>query len=216
VRSTAFFISWQDDESFDRSDRRFQLWWTFADVAYKSIAFVVLTPLVEILFRVLITASTMGTSGMKKTTVVLLLVLALACPRAQAAPGEDKQPEVEKQIWALEEAYLAYHRDASHPRILSMWHDQFLGWPDLEPQPADKKAAARRLERLYPKPASWTFTIEPAGIQVAGNVAVNYYTVHFLKKTEAGEEQKESRRVTHTWVKDGSGWRILGGMSKQQ
>jgi ketosteroid isomerase-like protein len=153
---------------------------------------------------------------MKKTTLVLSLAIALACPCAQANPEEGEQPEVEKQIWALEEAYLAYHRDANHQRILPMWHDQFLGWPDLEPQPADKRAAARRLERRYPEPASWTFTIERAGIRVAGNVAVNYYTVHFLKKDDAGEEQKESRRITHTWVRDGSGWKILGGMSKQQ
>ena len=153
---------------------------------------------------------------MEKTTVVLSLVLALAGPHTQATPGEGKQREVEKQIWALEEAYLAYHRDANHERILPMWHDQFLGWPDLEPEPADKKAVARRLERKYPEPASWTFTIERAGIRVTGNVAINFYTVHFLKKDNAGEERKESRRITHTWIRDGSGWRILGGMSKQQ
>jgi hypothetical protein len=47
-------------------------------------------------------------------------------------------------------------------------------------------------------------------------VAINYYTIHFLKKNDAGEEQKESRRITHTWVRDGSGWKILGGMSKPQ
>jgi ketosteroid isomerase-like protein len=153
---------------------------------------------------------------MKKSTVVLSLVLAPGCLSAQAYPGEGKQPDVEEQIWALEEAYLTYHRDANHQQILPMWHDQFLGWPDLEPKPADKKAVTRRLERKYPEPASWSFTIEPAGIRVIGNVAVNYYTLHFLKKNDAGEEQKESRRITHTWIRDGSEWKILGGMSKQQ
>jgi len=153
---------------------------------------------------------------MEKTTVVLSLVLAFACPHSRATSGEGKEREVEEQIWALEDAYLAYHRDANHERILPMWHDRFLGWPALEPRPVDKKAAARRLERRYPEPASWTFTIERAGIRVTGNVAINYYTVHFLKKDDAGEEQKESRRIIHTWIRDGSGWRILGGMSKQQ
>jgi len=152
---------------------------------------------------------------MKKAIGVLLLVFALACSHTQATPGEGKQRAVEEEIWALEEAYLAYHREANHERILPMWHDRFLGWPDLEPQPADKQAVTRRLERRYAEPASWTFKIERAGIRVTGNVAINFYTVHFLKKDEAGKEQKESRRITHTWIKDDSGWKILGGMSKQ-
>jgi ketosteroid isomerase-like protein len=155
-------------------------------------------------------------SGMKKTIVMSSLVLAFACTHTQAISQEEKQREVEEEIWALEETYLAYHRDANHERILPMWHDRFLGWPDLEPQPADKKAVTRRLERRYPEPASWTFTIERAGIRVTGNVAINFYTVHFLEKDDAGQEQKESRRITHTWIKGNAGWKILGGMSKQQ
>ncbi len=151
---------------------------------------------------------------MKKTTIVLSSVLAVACLHTQATSEEEKQREVEEEIWALEETYLANHRDANHERILPMWHDRFLGWPDLEPRPADKKAVTRRLERKYPEPASWTFKIERAGIRVTGNVAVNFYTVHFLKKDDAGKEQKESRRITHTWIRDGSRWTILGGMSK--
>ena len=152
---------------------------------------------------------------MKKATVVLSVVLGLVCLHMQATPGEEKQREVEEEIWALEEAYFTYHQAANHGRILPMWHDQFLGWPDLEPRPADKKAVTRRLERRYAEPASWTFTIERAGIQVVGNVAINFYTYHFLTKDDAGNEQKQSRRVTHTWIKEDSQWKILGGMSKQ-
>ena len=151
---------------------------------------------------------------MKKTSIMSSLVLAFACAHTQAISEEEKPREVEEEIWALEETYLAYHRDANHERILPMWHDRFLGWPDLEPRPADKEAVTRRLERKYPEPASWTFTIERADIRVTGNVAVNFYTAHFLKKDDAGNERKESRRITHTWIRDGSQWTILGGMSK--
>lgn len=152
---------------------------------------------------------------MKKTTVFLSLMLTLGGLGMQAAFGEKKQPEVEKEIWALEQTYLANHRDANHQQIIPMWHDQFLGWPDDEAKPADIKAVTLRLRRRYPEPASWTFTIEPGGIRVIGNVAINFYTVHFFTKDDAGQEQKRSRRVTHTWIKDGSQWKILGGMSKQ-
>ena len=38
-------------------------------------------------------------------------------------------------------------------------------------------------------PAAWTFTIEPGGIRVIGNVAINFYTIHFFTKDDAGQEQ---------------------------
>ena len=153
---------------------------------------------------------------MKKTIVFLSLMLALEGLGMQAALGEEKQPEVEKEIWALEQTYLANHQHANHQQIIPMWHDQFLGWPDDEPKPTGIKAVTLRLRRRYPVPAAWTFTIEPGGIRVIGNVAINFYTIHFLTKDDAGQEQKRSRRVTHTWIKEGSRWKILGGMSKQQ
>jgi ketosteroid isomerase-like protein len=152
---------------------------------------------------------------MKKATLAASLVLTVSCLPTQAVAGEVER-EVEQEIWDLEEAYLTHHRNADHEQILPMWHERFLGWPDLEPQPVDKEAAARRLGRKYAEPASWTFTIERAGIRVAGNVAVNYYTLHFLRKDDTGRERKETRRIMHTWIREGSQWKILGGMSKQQ
>ena len=41
----------------------------------------------------------------------------------------------EAEIWALEQAYWQFNRDANHEGIISTWRDKFLGWPDAEPRP---------------------------------------------------------------------------------
>ena len=130
---------------------------------------------------------------------------------AKLAAGEQKR--VEAEIWALEDAYWKANRDADHEGIISTWHDQFLGWPEGEPRPIDKAEGARFVRENYAKPASYSFEIERTGIVVLGDVAVNHYTVH-LKSPDAEEAKKlRSLRITHTLVRDRSGWKVLGGMS---
>lgn len=131
-------------------------------------------------------------------------------------PTGTKQKTVEMEIWDLEQAYWEYNRDADHKRIVASWHDKFLGWPDAEPKPIDKEQGARYARKNYAKPASYSFKIEPTGIQVLGNVAVNHYRVHLTSKDGNAEETKRSMRITHTWIRDGSGWKILGGMSDSE
>jgi hypothetical protein len=129
-------------------------------------------------------------------------------------PTTPDQKAVEAQIWALEHAYWQFNRDADHPRIISCWHDQFLGWPDGEPKPIDKQGGVRYVREHYPTPAPYAFEIEPAGIRVLGNVAVNHYTVHL--KWKDGTGKKRSLRITHTWIQEGAGWKMLGGMSSSR
>ena len=118
----------------------------------------------------------------------------------------------ESQIWALEHAYWEFNRDAKHQQIIATWHDKFLGWPDGEPSPIDKEKGIRYVRENYAEPASYAFEIERAGIRILGNVAVNHYAVHLKWK----DGKKRSMRITHTWVREENGWKVLGGMSTSQ
>jgi len=155
---------------------------------------------------------------MKRAILPLLILLAATASAAQESGvgGIQTPQQPEETIWALEELYSAYHRDANHDGVLSIWHDQFLGWPDPEPQPANKEQGARYLRREFPTPASLTFHIQREGIRILGDVVINYYTLHTLSKDEDGREQRRSVRVTHTWIKEEGQWRLLGGMSNNQ
>ncbi len=137
----------------------------------------------------------------------------IADDAAKPAEATGKQEQTAAaEIWALEQAYWEFNRDAKHEQIIGSWHDRFLGWPDGEPKPIDKQQGTRYVHKNYAKPASYTFQIEPTGIRVLADVAVNHYTVH--RKWEDGSTQ--SMRITHTWVRTENGWKILGGMSDSE
>ena len=157
-------------------------------------------------------------------TLLAMASLAFVVRAALSANDDSKaagltatgQRTAEAEIWALEQAYWEFNRDANHEGIISTWHEEFLGWPDAEPRPIDKEEGARYVRENYAKPASYSFEIEPAGIRILGNVAVNHYTVHLRSKDGKAKEKKRSMRITHTWIQDRTGWRVLGGMSHSQ
>jgi ketosteroid isomerase-like protein len=56
--------------------------------------------------------------------------------------------------------------------------------------------------------------IERAGIRVAGGVALTQYVLHV--ECAGGRASPRPSRITHTWVKQGAKWTLLGGMSHDQ
>jgi hypothetical protein len=123
-----------------------------------------------------------------------------------------EQKTAEAQIWALEQAYWEFNRDAKHEQIIATWHEKFLGWPEGEPRPINTEGGTLYIRDSYAEPATYTFEIERMGFSKLKNVAVNHYSVHLKWK----DGQKRSMRITHTWVREDAGWKVLGGMSDSQ
>jgi ketosteroid isomerase-like protein len=122
---------------------------------------------------------------------------------------------VKEEIWALEEAYFSNLYRADYEKVLAILHSHFLGWPGTEPQPIDKEESARFMKQLVPKPfSSCTFKIERAGIRLLGEVALTQYVLHVNFSDTPGVDKTQSSRITHTWVKEGARWKLLGGMSR--
>jgi hypothetical protein len=154
---------------------------------------------------------------MKKMNIIFLVILMSSFLFLFPVNEKgNKNQEIEKEIWALEEAYISYLFAANHRAMLSMYHDRFLGWPDEVKQPVDKKAISRYLEERYPKPVQVTYKIDRQGITLLNNIVLNHYLVYITWKDESGNEQKGVSRLTHTWIKTGKQWKILGGMSNNQ
>lgn len=123
---------------------------------------------------------------------------------------------VKEEIWALEEAYFANLYKADYEALLAITHSQFLGWPGTMPQPVDKEGSARFMKQLIPKPTSCIFKIEREGIRVLGEVVLTQYIIHVNCNDNASVAKTQSSRITHTWVKEGDRWKLLGGMSYDQ
>jgi ketosteroid isomerase-like protein len=157
-------------------------------------------------------------------TVFLLSAIILACILLFCSQGYSTTTDTDKgrntveeeEIWTLEEAYFTRLYKADYEGVLAIVHSQFLGWPGAAPQPLDKEESARFMKKLAPTPTPCTCRIERAGIRLLGDVALTQYTLHVNCGDTAGAPQIPSSRITHTWVKEGSQWKLLGGMSKDR
>jgi ketosteroid isomerase-like protein len=57
-------------------------------------------------------------------------------------------------------------------------------------------------------------SIEQLAIQVTGNIAINYYRIKITwTNAEGAEIRTDALRITHTWLRTGGRWQIIGGMS---
>ena len=145
----------------------------------------------------------------------ILMMVDLGWPMLPAAGHRDGS-EVEDEIWALEEEYVSAFKNADHDRILAFYHEDFLGWPDSQDRPAGRNEAEKFVKTHYAQPVPGSFQIDRAGIRVFGDVVVTQYVLSVSKRDADGVEQTNATRITHTWLKEGARWWILGGMSNQQ
>ena len=130
-------------------------------------------------------------------------------------PDNNKWDNVEEEIWSLEEDYISYFSKANHEAILSLYHSRFLGWPDLRNHPVGKNSAAKFLKENYPEPTQSVFKIKREGIRVVNDVVITHYLLKISWVDDNGVEQTRESRLTHTWVKEDSHWKIFGGMSNR-
>lgn len=153
-----------------------------------------------------------------KTILILLfsLLFILTLSAQEEEIKTDNQRDAEEEVWSLEEDYILFFGKANHDAILSLYHSQFLGWPDSESHPVGKKRAAEFLEEKYPEPTQAVFKIKREGIRIVEGVVITHYLLNLSWIDDEGAEQTRESRLTHTWVKEDSKWKILGGMSTRQ
>jgi hypothetical protein len=147
-------------------------------------------------------------------TIILVFILFPCLQAAYSTTGtNNRRDKVEEEIWALEEAYFSNLYKANYEGVLALVHSQFLGWPGAVSQPITKEESARFMKQLVPKPTSCTIRIERSGIRVQGNVVLTQYTINVNCSDTASVTKTQTSRITHTWVKEGARWKLLGGMS---
>jgi len=123
---------------------------------------------------------------------------------------------MEEQIWALEKAYFTKLYKADYEGVLALVHDQFLGWPGNIPGPIDKEKSARFMKQLITKPIECTIEIEREGIRILDKVALTQYIIRVNYSNNKKVAKIQTSRITHTWIKEGGKWKLLGGMSFDQ
>lgn len=121
----------------------------------------------------------------------------------------------ETQVWNLEKDYWEYVKVADLEKYRSLWHENFVGWPTSSSTPVRKDHITDWITGNTSKGVKLqSYAIEQLAIKVTGDIAVVHYRVKMEWASPKPTDNKtEVIRITHTWIKTGDTWQIIGGMS---
>jgi ketosteroid isomerase-like protein len=123
---------------------------------------------------------------------------------------------VQKEVWKGEEAYWRLLKEKNVEAYMSLWHEQFVGWPTGTPTPADKAAIRTRwYPSLTIENSIISYDLKPMSIRVHGDTAVVYSSVKLTTRNKQSNEREETFFLTHTWMKENAKWQIVGGMARR-
>jgi ketosteroid isomerase-like protein len=144
----------------------------------------------------------------------MLRIISLFLALAATTFGQDSAKN-ETQIWQLEKAYWEYVKANDLERYRALWHENFLGWPFVSSVPVRKDHITDWITANTSKGIKLrSYSIEQLGIQVTGDVAVDYYRINAMWANSQDTELRTDRlRITHAWVLADGTWKIIGGMS---
>jgi Domain of unknown function (DUF4440) len=123
----------------------------------------------------------------------------------------------EEAVWKLEHSYWEDVKTLDLASYRALWHPNFVGWPSISPQPVRKDhitdwITANTTKGLHLE----SYSLKPGDSQATENLVVVHYwlTSTWANKDHSGEPH--TLRITHTWIRAGEGWQIIGGMSSPE
>src|SRR4029078_4014388 len=128
--------------------------------------------------------------SMFKTIPLIVAVTASAF-----AGGSDKE---QAKICNLEKAYWEYVKTNDLEKYRALWHENFLGWPFVNPAPVRKDHITDWITANTSKGISLQFfSVEQLAIQVTSDTATDYYRIKVTWANSSGAEVKtDSMRIT--------------------
>lgn len=129
--------------------------------------------------------------------------------------GENPQPaeKIKDEIWQLEENYWKYVKEKDFKSYLSLWDDNFIGYPSTN-KIGGKANITDWITAMYKnRTSSFNYALTRHVENVFGDIVIVLYDATQIWKNEKGEViEKSTFKLTHTWKKTGDGWLIIGGM----
>ena len=148
-----------------------------------------------------------------RRTVFATIALAFILPlTAQAQQWTDEETEVWDTIRGSWEKNAAN----DHEGFMADLHPDMLGWTDIRPIPVDRATVERAtrfsMEQAITQTLFWE--IQPAGMQIIGEVAITYYFHRRIFTDADGKRQTSRTRLADTLVKSGNRWMLAGWYSE--
>jgi ketosteroid isomerase-like protein len=149
---------------------------------------------------------------MLKTISFLIVLTAVAV----AANPTASPPRTELQIWNLENAYWEYVKANDLEKYRALWHDDFVGWPFISPEPVRKDHITDWITNNTSKGLKLqSYEVEQRAINVTRDIAINHYRIkaNWAEGNTGKVARTDALRITHTWIRNNDTWQIIGGMS---
>ena len=130
---------------------------------------------------------------------------------AIVASAEDQNVSA---VWSLEDDYWRFVKAGDVANYLTLWHKDFVGWPCHKDHPAGKSAIGDWVQEIRDKKIAFAADLTREAAQDFGNIVVVHYRSTMVSTYPDGrvEGRDQESKFTHTWMRVGSTWQIIGGM----
>ena len=124
----------------------------------------------------------------------------------------------EQAVWRMEEIYWHDVKTGDVEHYLTLWHDEFVGWPCFASEPSDKSTIGGWVKDIRDQHLKFTYQLQPKAVRVFGDVAVVQYAAEYVTEYSDGTKSGAGiwRKFTHTWKKTDGQWQIITGMCAAQ
>lgn len=118
------------------------------------------------------------------------------------------------QVWSREDEYTRFEEAGDLDAYKSLFHDKFIGWPCDQEHPKRKAGVGAWVREVRHKQIKSTSKLTREGAEDFGNVVVVHYRATGVYTYPDGhtEGEGEEVKITHTWMRTGDTWLIIGGM----
>jgi ketosteroid isomerase-like protein len=111
-------------------------------------------------------------------------------------------------VWSCEQRYWNLRTTGKIDEYMSLWDEEFTGWPLFDAAPITKAGIRTHIENEVADPHRITkVELDPLSVRIHGDFAFVFYR---LKAADG------LFRMHHTWHRTPEGWKIIAGMSARE
>jgi hypothetical protein len=118
------------------------------------------------------------------------------------------------EIWKLEEAYWVYVKNKDFSNYQKLWHDQFMGYPSTNII-GGKANITDWMKDMYARNEGneLTYQLDRKVENVFDDIVIVLYDAAMTwVKPDGTIASHSNAKLTHTWMKTGNRWLIIGGI----
>lgn len=113
-------------------------------------------------------------------------------------------------VWALEGRYWSAVAARDDAAYRSLFNEDFIGWPCSQDTPRSKAWISVSTLKMGPDSP----VLDQRAATGGGDLIVVYYRATDQAPQPDGSLKRRVRAFTHSWVRVGAGWQVIGGMCR--